>query len=60
MDPTIAVVYRGDPPFRAEIVEDIDRYEFVQPHLTILCGTTSPLAPWRGPWTPYAVRLAAS
>lgn len=35
MDPTIAVVYRGDPPFRAEVVENVDRYAFVQPNLTI-------------------------
>jgi len=35
VDPTIAVVYRGAPPFKAEIVEEVDRYEFVQPNLTI-------------------------
>jgi hypothetical protein len=35
VNPDIAVIYRGDPPFKAEVVEGVEKYEFTQPHLTI-------------------------
>jgi hypothetical protein len=35
VEPVIRVVYRGDPPFEAEIVENVERYEFNQPDLAI-------------------------
>ena len=35
MQPMIKVVYRGEPPFRAELVDEVERYDFTQPNLRI-------------------------